>query len=138
MGDFRRFVIDIGEVALIIVMILTTLGMAIIGTSIGISLDRILGPSRAGGPAIFGFLIGGAVGFVIAAASAAVVFMLAETAKHTKQTADEVRRLVDLVSQASQSLAVRDAPSQADAAFPSSSNTGHQRSAPLGNELDQK
>lgn len=99
MSDFRRFVISIAEGVLIIGMVLGTISMAIVGMSIGSALGFASGAGQAGPPAFIGFFVGGGIGFVVSAVCAAVVFMLAEAAEHTRQTAEYGRQTVEGIRQ---------------------------------------
>ena len=104
MSDFRRFVISIAEGVLIIGIVLGTISMAMVGMSIGSALSFASGAGGFSGGGLIGFFVGGGVGFVVSAAASAVVFMLAETAEHSKRTADNVQCLVDTVQIAVQAL----------------------------------
>jgi hypothetical protein len=78
MAGFRRFIIRIVEVLLIIFVVVSTLFSALSGFAYG----QMIG---SGGAAVVLFLISGLVGFAFAAVLAAAYFLLAEIAENTRR-----------------------------------------------------
>jgi hypothetical protein len=91
MDEFRRSVIRIAEAIQVIGMVLATLAGAFTGMTYGRMIAFASG-SQEGGAAFLGFVIGGAVSFLITTTAAAILFALSETANNTA-------RLVELMSQ---------------------------------------
>jgi hypothetical protein len=80
MGGFRRFTIRTVDVLMIVIVIGSTIMLAVSGASWG---------GMAGGGAfavILGFILGAAIGFVSSAVVAAAFFLLLEIAENSRRT----------------------------------------------------
>jgi hypothetical protein len=99
MSEFRRFVIGLVNLLLLLAIVLATIGGAISGGAVLPNLN--IGALRplSGSEPIVGAIGGAIFGFLVSAIPAVFLFLLTEIADNTRQTLLELRRTSSAVRQ---------------------------------------